>query len=503
MNPITTVLSVVKKIKTHTLAKNAAFNSGSFVFISLVALIITPFIVKNLTIEGYGIYILLTSVFGYYGIFDLGLGQGLIKFVSEYQATKDYKRLNSAINSIFWTQFILGALMSILLVLFASEIVAVFHVSPVNYSITVIALKISAIGFFFSMLSATFSSVLIGLQRYDITSITDSTINFTLNILVLIISFLKYGLQGVVIVTVISSIISFIVYCIILHFKLPQYKIYFLLDFSILKQFLAFSGNIFLSKLSSIFANYIVRFVVSFFLGPSAVTYYVIPSKLLGAYGGVLSSAANTLFPFTSNLAANGKNSDIKTLFLKASSLFVAFSLPISMFIAIFSKGILTLWMGRDFAENSWMVLSILSISSTIGGFSAVPNLIILGMGNSKLIGIFSMITVVLYIVFLPLFTKYFGINGASCSLLLTSLIVISYVIMKTNEYVEVKFSEYWNTVFSVHILPAFLFLLTGFIVLFASDTHYLVALLIGGALVLSYFYFLYNKKNILVTIKE
>jgi O-antigen/teichoic acid export membrane protein len=498
MNPITTVLSVVKKIKTHTLAKNAAFNSGSFVFISLVALIITPFIVKNLTIEGYGIYILLTSVFGYYGIFDLGLGLGLVKFVSEYHATQDLKRLNTAINSIFWTQFIVGASMSLLLVLFASNIVSIFHVSSVNYSVTVIALKISAIGFFFSMLSATFSSVLIGLQRYDITSITDASINITLNLLVLTVSFLRYGLIGVVIVTVLSSTVSFIVYLLILRSKLPQYKMYILLDFRVLKQFLSFSGNIFLSKISNIFANYVVRFVVSFFLGPSAVTYYVIPSKLLGAYGGVMSSAAGTLFPFTSSLAATGKKSEIKSLFIRASSGFVAFSLPISLFIVIFSKGILTAWMGRDFAENSWMVLSILCISSTIGGFSAVPNLIILGMGNSKLIGIFSVITVVSYAIFLPLLTKYFGIIGASCALLITSLIVISYVIMKTNNYIGVPSTEYWKNVFSVHILPIFLFLLAGVCVLFMTETYFGLSLIIGGVFTMAYYYYL-SEKNILV----
>jgi O-antigen/teichoic acid export membrane protein len=495
MNPIAAISSVIHKVKKHTIVKNAAFSSGSYIFISFVALVITPFIVRNLTIEGYGIYILLTSVFGYYGIFDLGLGQGLVKFVSEYLATQDNKRLNIAINSIFWTQFIVGAFLSFLLVVFASSIVAIFNVSPANYPVTVSALKICAVGFFFSMLSATFSSVLIGMQRYDITSVTDSMINLTLNILILVVSFLKYGLVGVVIVTVISSIVSFVVYFFILRSKLPQYKIGFLLDFAVLKKFLVFSSNIFLSKISSIFANYIVRFVVSFFLGPSAVTYYAIPAKLLGAYGGVLSSAAGTLFPFTSNLAATGKSDEIRAIFLKASSLFVAISLPLSLFIALFSKGIMTLWMGSDFAENSWMVLTILCISSTIGGFSAVPNLVILGMGNSKLIGIFSVITIVSYIIFLPFFTKFFGIIGASCALLITSLIVISYVIKKTNNFVGVKFTDYWKNVFSVHILPAFLFLMAGVLVLYAADTYNMITLVVGGALVLGYFYFLYEKR--------
>lgn len=488
------ITNLYSKFKSHKLAKNALFNSSSFVFISFISLIITPFIVRNLTIEGYGIYILLTSIFGFYGIFDLGLGQGLIKFVSEYQATQDLKKLNDAVNSIFWTQFFVGASLSVVLILFASSLVNLFNVSPANFYNAVISLKICAIGFFFSMLSSTFSSVIIGLQRFDITSITESTINLMLNISILVISFLGYGLIGVVAITVVSSFISFITYYFIVTAKLPRYRIYFQIDFSILKQFLEFSRNIFLSKISNIFANYIVRFVVSFFLGPSAVTYYVIPSKLLGAYGGVMGSAVNTLFPYTSSLAATGNIDEIRKVFLKASKVFVAILLPLSLFITLFSKAILMSWIGIEFAEKSWMVLSILCISSSIGAISTIPNLVILGMGNSKLIGIFSIITVISYSLFLPLFTMHFGLVGASSALLLTSVIVISYVIKKTNLFIGIPFSDYWDHVFSIHVFPFSLYLTLSLMMIFFTNNNNIYILFFGGILTLFYFYYTYSK---------
>src|SRR3970040_546128 len=93
----------------HPLFRNAVSGSSGFVFISLIGLLITPFLVANFGIEQYGIYILVISVVGYYGIFDFGLGQGLIKFVAEFNAQNMTTKLKDAVNSVFFVQLLIGA----------------------------------------------------------------------------------------------------------------------------------------------------------------------------------------------------------------------------------------------------------------------------------------------------------------------------------------------------------------------------------------------------------
>ena len=48
--------------------------------------------------------------------------------------------------------------------------------------------------------------------------------------------------------------------------------------------------------------------------------------------------------------------------------------------------------MGVEFAEKTWFLLSIISLSSMIGSCSVIPNLVTMGMGNSKLIALFSFV---------------------------------------------------------------------------------------------------------------
>jgi O-antigen/teichoic acid export membrane protein len=68
--------------------KNAVYNAIGFVFPVLIGLITTPYIVHKLNTEVYGIYVLAISLVGLLSFLDLGFGQGIIKFVSRYEAKK-------------------------------------------------------------------------------------------------------------------------------------------------------------------------------------------------------------------------------------------------------------------------------------------------------------------------------------------------------------------------------------------------------------------------------
>jgi len=474
---------------------NTIWGSGSFLFITIISFFILPFIVQKLSVSGYGIYILITSIVGYYGILDLGLGNALIKYVSEFYEKEDFWNLNLYINSTIIFLAIIGILTSSLIVYYSNGILQLLNIKSDQSDISKSAIQIASLGFFFTFLSSGYKSALQGLQLFKITSLVDSFSILILNILLLVTLSLGYGLLGAIIVNVFIAIFTFFIFFIYLNKKLLLYKFSFFIDLNIIKKIFGFSLFVFFSKLSNIFATYIVRFVIAFFLGPIAVTYYIVPSKLVGAIGGISSSAIATIFPFTSQMEANGDENGIKNMFLRGASLFTALTLPVILFTIIFSQPILTVWMGNDFAEKTWMVLGIITFSGFIGSLSAIPNLIILGKGNSKLIGLFSIVTIVLYILFMPILTKYFGIIGASISLLISSLGVIILVIKKTTHFINVSIKEYFNLVIKPHLI----FFITAIclLVLLRYFQHLNEYLLIGtGFLLMSLQYGIYFFNN-------
>lgn len=492
----------------NKLIKNIFWNSGSFVFITLISFLLLPYIIKKLSVEGYGIYILITSLVGFYGMLDLGLGNALIKYVAELYELKENEKLNLYINSTVIFQGIIGIIALIVTLFFSKNILDILNISDEHLTEATTALKLCALGFFFNFISSAYSSVLQGLQLYKLTSLVGSFFNLVLNVLVAVVLYMGYGLIGSIIVNVVIAIVTFACYYILVKNRVPKYRLSIFIKIKALKEIIVFSLFIFLSKISAIISNYVVKFVISFFLGPTAVTYYTVPSKIVGAVGGIASSGLSSFFPFTSQLNARQSDREIKALFLKGSRIFIASVTPINIFICLFSYQILSIWMGRDFAEETWFVLSIISFSSYVGGFSAIPNLIILGKGNSKLIGLFSIFTIVLYAIFLPILTKLFGIIGTSFALLISSVGVIYYVIYKTTKIIEINIKEYYSIVLRPHIISFFLAICFYLLLQFLRQESPIIILGIGFLLIILNYFFL-NKtqifpiKNIIIQILQ
>src|SRR6478672_4268691 len=75
----------------------------------LVGVFLSPFILHRLGDTAYGIWVLIFSVTGYYGLFDLGIRSSVVRFVSRFAATKDDSALSRLINTSLFTYTLIGA----------------------------------------------------------------------------------------------------------------------------------------------------------------------------------------------------------------------------------------------------------------------------------------------------------------------------------------------------------------------------------------------------------
>ena len=77
-----------------------------------------------------------------------------------------------------------------------------------------------------------------------------------------------------------------------------------------------------------------------------------------------------------------------------------------------------------------------------------------MGLGYSKVIGIFSVMTVVFYTISLPLFTRLWGIEGTAWAMLGATIPGIALVIYETTKIIHLRISHYARNVFGFHIVP-------------------------------------------------
>src|SRR5260370_42346073 len=90
---------VMKKFDKLVIVKNVGSSWFALGTNVLVGIFLSPFILHHLGDEAFGLWILIFSVTGYYGLFDLGIRSSIVRYVAKYSATKEGHELNRLINT--------------------------------------------------------------------------------------------------------------------------------------------------------------------------------------------------------------------------------------------------------------------------------------------------------------------------------------------------------------------------------------------------------------------
>ncbi|MBI3895981.1 MAG: oligosaccharide flippase family protein [Acidobacteria bacterium] len=433
------------------LLTSALFNSGGWATTVLLAILVTPYIVRKLTVEGYGIYALLTSLTGYYAMLDLGLGQSLVKFIPQHKVANDYGALNRSINTAVCIQILIGGLASGVLIAFADPILRWLSIPPASWDSAKTGLIACAIGFFFYMLSGTMRSLLMGLHRYDITSKIGIARDMVVNVGLVIVLFLGGQLKAAIYATVLFTLVIFVIYFRAARRNLPQWRISFAFDKESFWRMFNFGVFMFICILSQSFNVYFMRFLLSAIAGPSAVTYYTVSFKIIIGFTGFLSTSIMVLLPFSAEMAAGGNRQKLKDIFLRAAKYNAVLSLPILALMGIFSRPILSVWMGNSFAEESWLAMLLLCLASFIGSIGGIPFFIALGLGYSQLVAAFSLAAMVLVSGMAIPLIHWAGVTGAALAIALASPVWVVFAFYVAKRHFDVGFADHYNHVYKFH----------------------------------------------------
>src|SRR5258706_11823448 len=117
------------------LLRNSLFNSGAWATAVLINLVAIPITIRYLGVEGYGIFVLLTGLFGYFGLLDFGFSDGVIKYVAHHLELGDHESVTRSINAALLVQIITGAVGVMVFCFFNRRIMQLLHVGPELFSV--------------------------------------------------------------------------------------------------------------------------------------------------------------------------------------------------------------------------------------------------------------------------------------------------------------------------------------------------------------------------------
>jgi O-antigen/teichoic acid export membrane protein len=100
----------MRKFDKKQILKNVGSSWSALATNVLVGIFLSPFILHRLGDAAYGIWVLIFSVTGYYGLFDLGIRSSIIRYVSKYTATGDKEKLAQFVNTALFSYTGIGLL---------------------------------------------------------------------------------------------------------------------------------------------------------------------------------------------------------------------------------------------------------------------------------------------------------------------------------------------------------------------------------------------------------
>jgi O-antigen/teichoic acid export membrane protein len=86
-------------MQRHEIIKNVGSSWFCLAVNIIVGIFLSPFILHRLGNTVYGAWVLVFSVTGYYGLFDLGIRSSIVRYVSTYSAQNDIAGLSALINT--------------------------------------------------------------------------------------------------------------------------------------------------------------------------------------------------------------------------------------------------------------------------------------------------------------------------------------------------------------------------------------------------------------------
>jgi O-antigen/teichoic acid export membrane protein len=428
-------------LRHGNLFTRAALNVTDSAISVVASLIATPFLIRGLHVEAYGLFVVFSAFCGPTALFELGLGQAVTKFVSEFLALRQSRGANDIVNSAVLIQLAYAAVIGGALYCSRTYLLRVLNVPSGLRQDAALCLLLSPIGVCIQLFSTTLASATMGLQRYDVTLRVNSFVNVIVAVLSGSIAILTGRLFYVVLISCLLPLFAVSAYAVFLHQSEMRFRPSYLPHGRTIRKLLSFGSGVFLMKASQLVANLGTRLIISALVGPVGVTIFAVPQKLVNGLGGFLSSAAAVTLPFASEEAASRDTKRLEIAAMLALKTFAAVALP-GMLLAIYlAPDLLSAWVGRELAIQTATIGRILLVAATLGAMSCVPTLFAMGKGEVRLIALFSITATVTLLLSLGTLVRHFGPLGAAVAATVSSItwVVFSHHVCKSTLGIDMQ----------------------------------------------------------------
>jgi len=383
--------------------KNVIYGSLTWFLPLVMSFFATPIIIRSLGNSDYGIYALVLGFISY--SFTFSFGRAITKYIAEYRMSGDSEKIRDVISATLFINIVVGTAGVAAMCFLAKRLVIdIFRIEPASQAKAETAIYIASAIIFLWMLSQVFTSVLQGVQRFDVYSKIFTASSFFLTSGNLALAFFGYGLISLLAWNASVLSVFFLIYALSAKRLLPEFGISFRPHAATIGLVLRYSAGIVAYQVLSNILLLFERGWITQQLGTESLTYYVVPMSLGLYLHGFVSSLVLVIFPLASEL--NNDRAKLLRLYTKATKVITLIVVFIVATVMVQSHTFLLLWMGESFAQNSSALLMIQIVCFSLVAIMTIAWQMTEGLGypqfNALLAGVCTIVGISLMLALTP-----------------------------------------------------------------------------------------------------
>lgn len=316
-----------------------------------VAFLLLPFLVHHLGDRQYGLWALVGTFVGYYGMLDLGLTSSVCQYISTAIGREDWVECNRVFNSALRIHSLLGGAV-LLLTLLCAFLAPVFTHSAQDASLFWKVIVLLGLSMAVSFPIRSYVGLLYAALHFDLVAwVNLVTLALRTAAIVWAVD-LGYGLLGLAAATAASGIFSSIAIVWIVHRKFSWIHVRAAsLDRATTKSLFSYSFYLFMVDIADQLRFQLDPVIITAFIGLAAVTHYRIASVLTDYYMRIMISTVTVVQPLFSRLYGAGELTRIRESFLFATKISVCLASFLCFALIAWGRPLILRWMGPGYID--------------------------------------------------------------------------------------------------------------------------------------------------------
>ena len=395
--------------------RNTLVNAFGGIAVLGLNFVIIAFAINHLGSSAYGVWVLALSFSitgGYLSVADLGLQQGIVKFVADASGAHRRDQIGEVVSSALAVLSGLAILAILILLVFAAVAGHLFNVPPDLQTPLRLLFLVLSIEAAVGLPGVAFVGVLEGLQRYAIIRLVDVVRQCMAAVLVLIVLTRHGGVVWFGAAMTAPGVMATAGYVGAAWRAVPELRVSVrLVSLDALRPLARFSAWLFIARIGGVVWRQMDKVIIAVLLTSTVLTGYEIAARIQGAAAFALAFTASAVVPATASLVAQGSVERLRDLLLRGTRYTMAVCLPATIAAMILARPLIVAWVGPDFADVATATQLFLAYQLTVSTAS-IANTMLVGLGRVRAVTLYATVAVLINLGVSVALVHPWGIKG-------------------------------------------------------------------------------------------